>query len=212
MMAGVAVFEIVIAGVGGHGGMPESAIDPVVVASQTVLALQTIVSRNVRAFDPAVVSVTQIHAGDAHNVIPPSARLSGTARAFTPETMTLIGTRMKDIAEHIAATFGATAQVDFRTIYPPLINHAAEASFLADVAAGLVGEENVMRHGTQLMAGEDFSFMLNARPGAFIYIGNGDGEGSCEVHNPNYDFNDAILPLGAALWVSLVEKRLASRR
>ena len=209
MMAGAAFFDIAIDGVGGHGAMPESAVDPVVVASQIAVAMQTIVSRNIRPFDPAVVSVTQIHAGDAYNVIPARAMMHGTARGFTPETMRLIGERIAKLASSIAAGFGASATTDYKIIYPPLVNHAAEARYIADVAADLVGEDNIARDGTQLMASEDFSFMLNARPGAFIYIGNGDGEGSCEVHNPNYDFNDAILPLGAALWVKLVEKRLA---
>ncbi|MGH7073603.1 MAG: M20 aminoacylase family protein [Stellaceae bacterium] len=207
-MAGVAIFEILIEGLGGHGAMPESAIDPVVVASQITLALQTIVSRNIRPFDPAVLSVTRIEAGEADNVIPPRARLRGTARAFTEATMSLIGERMARLADNIAAGFGATAKIDFRVTYPPLINHPEETRFAADVAAALVGEANVRRDGVQLMAGEDFSFMLNARPGAFIYIGNGEGEGSCEVHNPHYDFNDAVLPLGASLWTRLVETRL----
>lgn len=208
-MAGVAVFDITVTGLGGHGAAPEMAVDPVVVASQITMALQTIVSRNLRPIDPAVVSVTQIHTGEAHNVIPTVATLNGTARAFTDEAMKLIAARMEKIASHTAAGFGATAVTDFRVIYPPLINHAAETAEIGDIAAALVGEENVLRNGRQLMAGEDFSYMLNARPGAFINIGNGDGEGSCEVHNPHYDFNDAILPLGAALWVKLVETRLA---
>jgi amidohydrolase len=209
MMAGAAFFDIAIEGVGGHGAMPESAVDPVVVASQIVTALQSIVSRNILPFEAAVVSVTQIHAGDAYNVIPARATMHGTARAFTPETLRLIGERIARLASSVAAGFGAAAKTEYRVAYLPLINRAAEARSIADVAAALVGEENVMRDGRQLMASEDFSFMLTARPGAFIYIGNGDGDGSCEVHNPNYDFNDSILPLGAALWVKLVETRLA---
>jgi hippurate hydrolase len=208
-MAGCAFFDIAVEGVGGHGAMPESAVDPVVVASQIVQALQSIVSRNILPFEPAVVSVTQIHAGDAYNVIPARATMHGTARGFTPEIMKLMGARIERLAASVAAGFGATAKTDYRLLFPPLINHAAEAQYIADVAAALVGEDNVVRNGRQLMASEDFSFMLNARRGAFINIGNGDGEGSCEVHNPNYDFNDSILPLGASLWVKLVEKRLA---
>jgi len=208
MMAGCAFFDIAIDGVGGHGAMPESAVDPVVVASQITLALQTIVSRNMPPFDPAVVSVTRIEAGDAYNVIPARCMLRGTARGFTDETMRLIGARMARLAASIAEGFGATATTDYRVIYPPLVNDAGEARFLGDVAAALVGEDNVARDGRRLMASEDFSYMLNARPGAFLYIGNGEGEGSCEVHNPNYDFNDGVLPLGASLWVTLVETRL----
>jgi hippurate hydrolase len=209
MMAGCAFFDIAVEGVGGHGAMPESAVDPVVVASQIVQALQSIVSRNILPFEPAVVTVTQIHAGDAYNVIPAGAMMHGTARGFTPEIMKLIGARIEQLAASVAAGFGATAKTDYRLLYPPLINRAAETQCIADVAAALVGEDNIIRNGRQLMASEDFSFMLNARPGAFINIGNGDGEGSCEVHNPNYDFNDSILPLGASLWVKLVETRLA---
>ena len=191
-------------------GVPvESAIDTVVVASQIALTLHTIVARNIRPLDPAVLSVTLFQAGDTHNVIPARALLRGTARAFTRETLDLIGRRIEKIATDIAAAFGATAKTDFRVTLPPLVNHAADAALMADVAADLVGEDNVARDGVRLMASEDFAVMLNARPGAFIYIGNGDGEGSCEVHNPNYDFNDTILPLGASLWVKLVEKRLA---
>lgn len=209
MMAGCAFFDIAIDGVGGHGAMPESAVDPVVVASQITMAAQTIVSRNIAPFEPAVVSVTQIHAGDADNVIPSRAVMRGTARAFTPETMERIGTLLERVAAATAAGFGAIATTRYRMTFSPLINHAAEAAFLADIAASIVGEDNIARNGRQLMASEDFAAMLNARPGAFMFIGNGDGEGSCEVHNPNYDFNDAILPLGASLWVRLVETRLA---
>jgi hippurate hydrolase len=209
MMAGIAQFDIAIDGVGGHGAMPEATVDPVLVASQIALALQTIVSRNVRPLEPAVVSVTQIHAGDAHNVIPARATMQGTARAFSPETMDLIGARMARLASSIAAGFGAAATTDFRVLCRPLVNRAAEATAMADAAASLVGEAKVARDGVQLMASEDFSAMLDARPGAFLFIGNGDGEGGCAVHNPHYDFNDAILPLGAALWVTLVEERLA---
>lgn len=209
MMAGCAFFDITVGGVGGHGAMPETAVDPIVAASHIVSALQTIVSRNLRPFEPAVVTVTQIHAGDAYNVIPAHAVLRGTVRCFTPQIMDAIGKRIEHLAAGVASGLGATARTDYRVVYPPLVNHADEARHIANVAAELVGEENVVRDGRQMMASEDFSFMLNARPGAFINIGNGDGDGSCPVHNPNYDFNDAILPLGAALWVKLVEKRLA---
>ncbi len=162
-----------------------------------------------RPFEPTVVTVTQIHAGDAYNVIPAHAVLRGTVRCFTPQIMGAIGKRIEQLAASVASGLGATASTDYRVVYPPLVNHADEARYIANVAAELVGEESVIRDGRQMMASEDFSFMLNARPGAFINIGNGDGDGSCAVHNPNYDFNDAILPLGAALWVELVEKRLA---
>jgi len=208
MMAGGAYFDILVTGRGAHGARPESGVDPVVAASHITTALQTIVSRNVRPIDTAVVSVTQIHAGEAYNVIPQQAVLRGTVRAFSKETLTLIETNMRRIASGIAEGLGASAALDFRIVFPPLVNDAAETAFIADAAASLVGEENVNRNGGLTMASEDFSYMLNARPGAYIQIGNGDGAGGCEVHNPGYDFNDAILPLGASLFVRLVERKL----
>ena len=209
MMAGGAYFDIAITGRGAHGARPESGIDPVVVASHIATALQTIVSRNVKPMDTAVVSVTQIHAGDAYNVIPEHAVMRGTARAFSADTLSLIETRIRRLTTSIAEGFGATATLDFRIIFPPLLNDATEAGFIADCAAELVGAANVDRNGGMTMASEDFSFMLNRRPGAYIQIGNGDGEGSCEVHNPGYDFNDDALPLGASLFARIVERKLA---
>jgi hippurate hydrolase len=209
MMAGGAYFDIAVAGRGAHGARPESGIDPVVAASHIAIALQTIVSRNLRPLDTAVVSVTQIHAGDAYNVIPERAVLRGTARCFSRQTMAMIEENLRRVAAGVAAGFGATAELDFRVIFPPLVNDAAEARFVADVAAELVGEGNVNREGNLVMASEDFSYMLEKRPGAYIRIGNGDGDGSCEVHNPGYDFNDAALPLGASLFARLAETKLA---
>jgi hippurate hydrolase len=209
MMAGGAYFDITVTGKGAHGARPESGIDPVITASHITTALQTIVSRNVKPIDTAVLSVTQIHAGDAYNVIPQSAVLRGTVRAFSTETLTLLEKNMRRIAAGVAEGFGATATLDFRVVFLPLVNDAAETRFICDTAAMLVGDENVNRNGHLVMASEDFSFMLNQRPGAYIQIGNGDGEGGCEVHNPGYDFNDAILPLGASLFAVLVERKLA---
>ena len=211
MMAGGSSFDLKVTGTGAHGARPESGVDSVVVAAHIATALQTIVSRNARPQETAVLSITQIHAGDAYNVIPEQAVLRGTARAFSSETMDLIETNMRRIAEGVAAGFGAWAELDFRKIFPPLVNDRDETRFAADVAASLVGEENVNRDGPTIMASEDFSFMLNARPGAYITIGNGDGEGGCEVHNPGYDFNDEALPLGASYFARLVETRLAKQ-
>ncbi len=208
-MAGGAYFDITVNGRGAHGARPESGIDPVVTASHIAIALQTIVSRNVRPVDTAVVSVTQIHAGEAYNVIPESARIGGTARCFSRETMATIERNMRRIAAGVAGGFGATAELDFRVIFPPLVNDEEEARFIADVAADLVGADNVNRDGNLVMASEDFSYMLEQRPGAYIAIGNGDGIGGCEVHNPGYDFNDAALPLGASLFARLAERKLA---
>lgn len=209
MMAGGAYFDIAITGRGAHGARPEAGIDPVVTASHIAIALQTIVSRNVRPVDTAVVSVTQIHTGEAYNVIPEHAAIRGTARCFSKETMALIEGNMRRIASGVASGFGATAELDFRLIFPPLVNDATEAGFIADVAADLVGADNVNRDGNLVMASEDFSYMLEHRPGAYIQIGNGDGIGGCEVHNPGYDFNDAALPLGASLFARLAERKLA---
>jgi amidohydrolase len=209
MMAGGAFFDIVIIGRGAHGARPESGIDPVVVAAHVTTALQTIVARNVRPVDTAVLSVTQIHAGDAYNVIPERAVIRGTVRAFSSDTMELIRAAMERIAGGVAHGLGAAAALDFRYPFLPLVNDAGETAFIADAAADLVGAENVNRAGGVSMASEDFSFMLARCPGAYIQIGNGDNPGGCEVHNPGYDFNDEILPLGASLFARLVEKRLA---
>jgi len=209
MMAGGAFFDIAITGKGAHGARPESGIDPVVVASHIATALQSIVARNVRPVDTAVLSVTKIHAGDAYNVIPEKAVLGGTVRCFSNATMSLVEERMRRIAEGVAGGLGATAALDFRNLFPPLVNHADETSFIADTAADVVGEENVNRHAGVVMASEDFSYMLERVPGAYIQIGNGDSEGACEVHNPSYDFNDEIIALGATLWSRVVETKLA---
>lgn len=208
MMAGGAYFDITVTGRGAHGARPEAGIDPVIVASHITTALQTVVSRNVRPLDTAVLSVTQIHGGDAYNVIPEQAFIRGTARAFAPETLRLIEDKMRRIASGVADGFGAAAELDFRILFPPLVNDAAETEFIADTAAELVGADNVNCDGNLVMASEDFSYMLNRRPGAYIQIGNGDGTGGCEVHNPGYDFNDMALPFGAGLFVRLAERKL----
>ncbi len=208
MMAGGAFFDIRITGNGAHAARPESGIDPVVIAAQMTMALQTIVSRNANPIDTVVLSITQIHAGDAYNVIPHTASLSGTVRVFRRETMQLVEERMRALTAGIAAGFGATVEVDYREVFLPLVNAADETEFAADIAAGVVGDENVNRNRSLIMASEDFSYMLDACPGAYINIGNGDGEDACQVHNPGYDFNDEILTLGASYWSRLVETRL----
>jgi len=210
MMAGGAFFDIDVTGVGAHGARPEAGIDPVLVSAHIATALQSIVSRNVRPVETAVVSVTQIHGGDAYNVIPQTARLSGTVRAFSNDTMTLIGKNLARIAEGVAAGFGASAKTDFRMIFAPLVNDAKEADFAASICAELVGADSVRRDPALIMASEDFSYMLAEVPGCYVNIGNGDGTGACEVHNPAYDFNDAALPYGASFFARLVEKRLST--
>lgn len=209
MMAGGALFDIKIKGVGAHGARPEGSIDPVVVAAHIITASQTIVSRNVRARDAAVLSFTQVHAGDAYNVIPDEARIMGTARTFSRDIMNKIEVNLRRTVEGIAASLGATAELDFRFTFAPLVNDEAQTGFAADCAAELVGEEHVSRNLHQVMGSEDFSFMLEKSPGAYIRIGN--GENSIQVHNPCYDFNDEIIPLGVAFWAKLVETKLAKR-
>ena len=209
MMAGSAFFDITILGRGAHGARPEASIDPVIVGSHIAAALQTIVSRNVKPVDTAVVSVTRFHAGDAYNVIPERATIGGTVRAFDNETLALLQRNVARIANGVASGFGATAEVDFRVVALPLINNATESAFIADTAGELVGLDNVDRDGGLVMASEDFSYMLNHSPRAYIRIGNGDQAGACQVHNPGYDFNDAILPLGASLFARLAERKLA---
>ena len=209
MMAGGAYFDIHITGRGAHGARPETGIDPVLVASHISIALQSIVSRNVRPLDAAVVSVTKIHGGDAYNVIPQTAQLSGTVRAFTPEVMALVESAMRRIAKGTAEAFGATAEIDFRLIFAPTINDANEAEFVAGICAAVAGADNVNRNPNLIVASEDFSFMLEKVPGCYFNIGNGAGEGACEVHNPSYDFNDGALAMGASVFARIVESRLA---
>jgi hippurate hydrolase len=208
-MAGGGLFDIHITGKGAHGARPETGVDPVVIATQIISALQSVVSRNVAPLDSAVVSVTQMHSGDAYNVIPQEAVLRGTIRAFRKETMGLIKERVETISSGIARTLGGSAKADVRIVFPPLINDRNAVEFIADVAERIVGTENVNREGPYVMASEDFSYMLEKVPGAFINIGNGGGDGGCEVHNPGYDFNDEILTLGATLWSRVVEAKLA---
>ncbi len=209
MMAGGAFFDICVTGKGAHGARPESGVDPVLVAAHIAVALQSIVSRTTAPADTAVVSVTKIQGGDAYNVIPQMAHLAGTARAFTPKVMELIESSMRRIAKGVASAYGATAEVEFRIQFAPTINNPKEAEYAAEICADLVGKEKVQRNPQLIMASEDFSFMLEKVPGCYLNIGNGPGEGSCEVHNPSYDFNDAALPLGAAFYARLVEKRFA---
>ena len=205
-MAGGALFDIIVRGNGSHGARPESGIDPVIISAHIATAAQTIVSRNANPQEMAVLSITQIQSGDAYNVIPHTAHMKGTARTFSNEIMSLLEKNLTKMAKSIAEGMGASADVDFRVTFPPLINDKDEIIFTGDVAADLVGEDNVDRMSKRITASEDFSYMSNIVPGSYITIGL--GEGRCEVHNPNYDFNDEILPLGASYWAKLVEKRL----
>ena len=210
MMAGGAFFDIRITGRGSHGARPETSVDAALVAAQIAVSLQSIVARNVAPLDSAVLSVTRILAGDAYNVIPQTAELGGTVRAFSREVMESVERHMKRVAVGTASAFGATAEVDFRVLFAPTVNDAAEAEFAARICTELVGADQVDRNPPLIMASEDFSFMLEAVPGCYVNIGNGLADGGCEVHNPAYDFNDRALPLGAAFFARLVETRLAA--
>ena len=211
MMAGGAFFDVRVTGRGAHGARPETGVDAALAAAQIAVSLQSIVARNVAPLDSAVLSVTRIRAGDAYNVIPQTAELGGTVRAFSREVMDAVGRHLKRVAEGTAAAFGATAEVDFRVLFAPTVNDPAQAEVAARICTELVGAERVDRNPPLVMASEDFSFMLEQVPGCYINIGNGEGsEGSCEVHNPGYDFNDQALPLGAAFFVRLIESELAA--
>jgi amidohydrolase len=204
-MAGGAFFDITITGRGAHGARPEAGIDPVLAACHIGTALQSIVARNVSPSDTAVLSVTRVLAGEAYNVIPQTAVLSGTVRTMKRETMTLVEQGMQRVVAGVASALGATAETDFRLIFAPLVNHKAETQAISDAAADLVGDGNVNRAQTPAMASEDFSFMLEQVPGAYINLGNGD---SASVHNHLYNFNDEAIPFGSALYARLVERQL----
>jgi hippurate hydrolase len=217
VMASSNEFKITVRGKGGHAALPHNAIDPVPVACQMVQAFQTIISRNKKPVDAGVISVTMIRAGEATNVIPDSCELQGTVRTFTIEVLDMIEQRMREVAQHTAAAFGAQCEFEFVRNYPPTINAAHEADFARGVMASIVGASNV---GEQepTMGAEDFSYMLQAKPGCYSFIANGDGAhremghggGPCMLHNPSYDFNDDLIPLGATYWARLAEAWLAS--
>lgn len=207
IMAATAEFVITVKGKGGHAAMPNRAVDPIVIASQVVGALQTIASRSADPLDSIVVSVTKFHAGDAFNVIPDSAELAGTVRTLRTEVNALAEKRMRAICQGIAEAHDASITVDYDSNYPVTFNHADETVFASGVAAEIAGQANVATDIAPLMGGEDFSYMLEARPGAFIFIGNGD---TANLHNPHYDFNDEAIPHGVSYWVRLAETALAA--
>ncbi len=205
LMAATDEFTIEIKGVGGHAAMPHLTVDPILVASQLTVALQSLVSRNVDPIQSAVLSVTQIHAGEAFNIIASSARLNGTVRTLNEDIRQLMETRMRDMVEKLTAAFGATAQLTFKRGYPVTVNAVDQTRFAANVARDIVGDDKVDDNVSPVMGGEDFSFMANARPGAFIFVGNGD---SADLHQDTYDFNDDIIPVGCTYWVKLAESAL----
>jgi hippurate hydrolase len=205
-------WDIHIKARGTHAAHPHLGIDPFVIGAQIVLALQTITSRNVDPLDAAVVSVGFIKGGAAYNVIPDDLHIGGTARSFRPEVRDLIEARLGEIARGLAAVHGASAEAEYRRNYPPTINHQAETEFAAEVAAEICGPDQVIRDVAPSMGAEDFSFMLNACPGAMLWLGNGLGEDGCFLHNARYDFNDAALPIGVSFLARLAERFLEKRR
>ncbi|HWD58012.1 MAG TPA: M20 aminoacylase family protein [Stellaceae bacterium] len=208
LLAATDRFDITVRGQGVHAAYPQGGIDPFVPAAQIVTALQSIVARNVDPIDSAVVTVGFMRGGTAYNVIPDEVQIGGTVRTFRAETQDLIERRMKEIVKGIAAACGATATFNFRRGYPPTVNHAAEAAFACDVAAEIGGGDKVNRNVSPTLGGEDFSYMLQAVPGAMMWLGNGDGEGGCYLHNAKYDFNDTALPYGVSFFVRLAERFL----
>jgi hippurate hydrolase len=205
-------WDIRVKGRGTHAAHPDLGIDPFVIGAEIVLALQTIASRSLDPLDSAVVSVGFMQGGSAYNVIPDGLHIGGTARSFRPQVQDLIERRLGEIARGVAALHGALAETDYRRGYPPTVNHAVETAFAAEVAAEICGADRVIHDVPPSMGGEDFSYMLRARPGAMLWLGNGPGEGGCTLHNTRYDFNDAALPVGASFLARLAERFLEKHR
>jgi hippurate hydrolase len=205
IMAAADYITVEIEGVGGHAARPHMTVDPVLVAAHTIIAMQSVVSRNVDPLKSAVVSITMVEAGTADNVIPQRVQLDGTVRTLSEDIRISVEERLARIADHTAAAFGAKAKFTYRRNYPVLVNHEKQTLFAGDVASEIVGEAQVNRDLSPMMGGEDFSFMLNERPGAFIWVGNGIGAG---LHHPQYNFNDDAIPFGTSYWVRLVETAL----
>jgi len=217
IMASSNEFRIAIKGVGSHAAMPHNGRDPVFTAVQIASGLQSIITRNKKPLDTAVLSITQIHAGDAVNVVPDEAWIAGTVRTFTTETLDLIESRMRKIAENTAAAYDCSVNIVFHRNYPPTVNSVEETRFAASVMKEVVGAANVDEAVEPTMGAEDFSFMLLAKPGCYAFLGNGGGghrdaghgAGPCMLHNASYDFNDDLLPIGSTYWVRLAQKFLA---
>ena len=208
IMAGTCGFEITIRGHGCHAAMPHQGVDAIVTGAQLVQALQTVVSRTLHPCDAAVVSVTQFHAGEAWNVLPEEVVLRGTLRTFKAEVQDSVERAIERLCSGIAAANGAQISVQFDHRYPPTVNSVREADFCRQVAVEVLGDDKVQTDVQPSMGAEDFAYMLREKPGCYVWLGNGPGTGGCTLHNPHYDFNDAILPLGIAYWVRLVQRAL----
>ena len=209
IMAAFDVFNVKIIGKGGHAARPQTTIDPIIIGTKIIDAYQSIVSRYIDPQEPAVLSVTQFHAGDAYNVIPNDIEIKGCTRCFSPKIQKQLEEQMHQITKSLCDAYGATYEFEFEHRYPATINSEEEAEIAGKVAQQVVGEERVNLSPTPGMGSEDFAYMLQEKPGSYIWIGNGDGEGSCMVHNPGYDFNDEILPIGATYWVKMAEEILS---
>ncbi len=203
-MAAMDIFEVKIKGIGGHAALPHLAADPILCGAQVVQAWQGIVSRNVKAIDPAVLSVTQFHAGEAYNVIPEEVILRGTVRCFSHEVRELIKTRMQEISAGLCQANRCTYDWHYEHRFPPTVNSAEETDFAAAAAIAVCGEEAVNTNVEMVTGSEDFGYMLEEKPGCYAFIGNGPGDGGCLLHSPHFDFNDEIIPIGASYWVRLV--------
>lgn len=208
MMAACDTLDVIFRGKGGHGAMPHLCADPLPAAAHFITAAQTIVSRNIPPTETAVVSITQVHGGDTWNVIPDEVRLKGTLRAFDEDVRTLLHDRLRALADGTAATFGIEADITLNTGYPATVNAETETAFALTIAQDIVGVDNVETTLSPSMAAEDFSYMLNEKPGCYIWLGNGPGGGGCLLHNARYDFNDDVIGIGATYWVRLAEKFL----
>jgi amidohydrolase len=215
MMASASEFKIKVVGKGTHAAMPHLGADPLLVACQLVQGLQSIVARNVSPLESVVLSVTKIHCGEATNIIADDCMVEGTVRCFSEEVLQMVEKRMAKISHDMCEAFHCEGQFEFKRSYPATINHTAQAQFMRQVAIDLLGQDQVVDF-TPTMGSEDFSFFLQEKPGCYFALGNGDGDhrdrghglGPCNLHNPSYDFNDALIPIGASLWVKLVEARL----
>ncbi|MCB1746199.1 MAG: amidohydrolase [Gammaproteobacteria bacterium] len=208
-MAAMDIFEVHVEGVGGHAALPHLARDPILAASELVQAWQSIVSRSVKAIEPAVLTVTQFHAGDAYNVIPAEVVLRGTVRCFAQEVRQQIEARMQEIAEGVCRTHGCSFRWRYEHRFPPTVNSAQETDFAAAAAIAVCGAEHVDTDVEPVTGSEDFGYMLEEKPGCYAFIGNGSSEGGCMLHSPHFDFNDDIIPIGASYWVRLVHDLLA---
>jgi amidohydrolase len=212
MMAAFDIFDLVIKGRGSHAAMPHQGIDSIVMASKVVDALQTITSRNIDPIDSLVVSVTQIHGGDAYNVIPDEVVLRGTVRSFSETVRDGVEPAMRRIADGVCAAFGGTAELRYERRYPATVNSVEETENAEAAALAIVGDENIERSPVPSMGSEDFAYMLREKPGSYVWVGNGAGAGGCMLHNPGYDFNDEIIPIGVTYWSTLVEQILPADR